>query len=129
MGRHTRTVRRYTKKGRRRSTRMRQRRVLRGGGATPVVIGKIYSNLCGHCQAMAQAWEEMERELPQNKFEIWNIEAGEEATKKAEFKHKYGVDLVSNGYPTIFNIVNGKQVDYNGERDRDSLIKWANSTM
>jgi thiol-disulfide isomerase/thioredoxin len=104
----------------------------RGGGNTQkIIIGKIYSNGCGHCQAMQEAWEQMKSQL-KNKYgdsiDIWDIEANEEAAKKAEFKMKYkelNVDLVSSGYPTIFKIVNGHQVDYNGNRDLKSLLTWA----
>lgn len=98
---------------------------MRKGGAKVVVIGKIYSNGCGHCQAMAQAWDKMKGKLDSNKFDVWDIEASEEPVKRIEFKQKHNIDLVSNGYPTIFKIIDGKQIDYNGERDVDSLLTWA----
>ena len=58
-------------------------------------------------------------------YEIWDIESAEEDAKKSEFLQKHGIMLTSSGYPTIFMIVQGKQVDYNGDRDAASLEQWA----
>jgi hypothetical protein len=77
---------------------------------------------------MAQAWEDMKLELEQGKFEIVDIESQEEAAKIAEFKEKYGIELTSKGYPTIFKIVDGKQINYDGDRDLNSLLLWANGS-
>jgi hypothetical protein len=89
-----------------------------------VVIGKIYSDQCIHCQNMAGAWEEMKRDLPDN-YTVWDIESKDEESKKKDFQQQHGVQLQSSGYPTIFMIVQGKQMDYNGDRDKDHLLQWA----
>lgn len=126
-------------KGRRKTSRRKTSQRKRGqkGGKTrktsklspsqqsKIVLGKIYANGCGHCQNMANDWEIMKTQLPASKFDIWEIEAAEEEAKKKEFQQKNGVDLQSSGYPTIFMVVQGKQIDYNGERDSDSLVRWA----
>lgn len=96
-----------------------------------VILGKIYSNGCGHCTAMANDWNMMKNKLETSKtvqYEIWDIESAEEDAKKSEFLQKHGVMLTSSGYPTIFMIVQGKQVDYNGERDAANLEQWAKSS-
>ena len=108
------------------------RRTKKSGGKVAnkptVILGKIYSNHCGHCIAMAEDWEKMKQQLESSKtvqYEIWEIESAEEDTKKSAFLQQHGVALVSSGYPTIFMIVQGKQVDYNGKRDAASLEQWA----
>ena len=93
-----------------------------------VILGKIYSIGCGHCSAMADDWIMMKNKLELYKtvqYEIWDIESAEEDAKKSEFLQKHGIMLTSSGYPTIFMIVQGKQVDYNGDRDAASLEQWA----
>ena len=94
----------------------------------PVVLGKIYSEQCIHCQNMSDAWEEMKKDLPVN-YTVWDIESKDEESKKKDFQQKHGVQLQSAGYPTIFMIVQGKQVDYNGSRDKDNLLQWATHTQ
>uniref|UniRef100_A0A6C0ICE0 Thioredoxin domain-containing protein n=1 Tax=viral metagenome TaxID=1070528 RepID=A0A6C0ICE0_9ZZZZ len=89
-----------------------------------VVLGKIYSDQCIHCQNMSGAWEDMKKDLPDN-YTVWDIESNDEEYKKKDFQQKHGVQLQSAGYPTIFMIVQGKQVDYNGSRDKDNLLQWA----
>ena len=89
-----------------------------------VVLGKIYSDQCIHCQNMAGAWEEMKQNLPDN-YTVWDIESKDEENKKKEFQNQHGVQLRSSGYPTIFMIVNGKQLDYNGDRGKEHLLQWA----
>jgi len=93
-----------------------------------VVLGKIYSDQCIHCQNMADAWEEMKQNLPDS-YTVWDIESKDEETKKKDFQNQHGVQLQSAGYPTIFMIVQGKQVDYNGDRDKDKLLQWARQTQ
>jgi thiol-disulfide isomerase/thioredoxin len=125
------------KKTLRRKRTKKPRRTLRrtpkkSGGAVAkkpiVILGKIYSTHCGHCIAMAKDWETMKQQLMTSKtanYEIWEIESKEEDAKKSAFLQQHGVALASSGYPTIFMIVQGKQVDYNGKRDAASLEQWA----
>lgn len=123
---------------RRNKTKNQPRRTLRSSfrpisNIKPIVIlGKIYSIGCGHCSAMANDWNMMKNKLETSKtvqYEIWDIESAEEDAKKSEFLQKHGIALSSSGYPTIFMIVQGKQVDYNGDRDAASLEQWAKSTV
>jgi Thioredoxin len=121
-----------------RAATRRARRYRRGGAraaeaaeaapapaGTKTVLGKIYSEGCGHCQNMAAAWNTMKDRLPKSEYEVWEIEAADEAAEVDRFATQHGVRLTSSGYPTIFMVVDGKQVDYNGERDVDSLVAWA----
>lgn len=117
---------------RRKRTKKPRRTLRRTGGKVAnkptVILGKIYSNHCGHCIAMANDWNMMKNNLESSKtvqYEIWEIESAEENAKKSAFLQQHGVALASSGYPTIFRIVQGKQVDYNGDRDAASLEQWA----
>lgn len=124
------TLRRKRTKNQRRRTLRRASRPIVQNKPT-VILGKIYSNGCGHCTAMANDWNMMKNNLESSKtvqYEIWDIESAEEDAKKSEFLQKHGVMLTSSGYPTIFMIVQGKQVDYNGERDAANLEQWAKSS-
>jgi len=120
-------LRRSMRKTRRSHTKLVAKRLLGTEAPLPpsnVVLGKIYSDQCIHCQNMAGAWEEMKNKLPNN-YTVWDIESNDEEYKKKDFQQKNGVQLQSAGYPTIFMIVQGKQVDYNGNRDKDNLLQWA----
>lgn len=113
---------------RRNKPRRSLRRSFRPIANPTIILGKIYSNGCGHCKAMADDWTMMKDKLATSKtvqYEIWDIESAEEDAKKSEFLQKHGIMLTSSGYPTIFMIVQGKQVDYNGDRDAASLEQWA----
>lgn len=85
------------------------------------IIGKIYANWCGHCNALKPHWEKMKSDLKNNPIEIVEIEDSEVARLTA-FKKKHGIQI--NGYPTIFKIL-GKVEYYNGPRDAKSIKQWA----
>jgi Thioredoxin len=120
------TIRRKRTKKSRHTLRRRISRPI--ANKPTIILGKIYSNHCGHCIAMANDWATMKKKLESSKtvnYEIWEIESTEEDAKKSAFLQQHGVALASSGYPTIFMIVQGKQIDYNGERDAASLEQWA----
>ena len=118
-----------------RAATRRARRYRRGGAGateaapapagTKTVLGKIYAEGCGHCKNMEAAWNTMKGRLPKSEYEVWEIEDTDEAAEVDRFATQHGVRLTSSGYPTIFMLVDGQQVDYNGERDVDSLVAWA----
>jgi len=85
------------------------------------IIGKIYANWCGHCNALKPHWEQMKSDLKNHEIEIVEIEASEIA-RLAAFKKKHGIQI--DGYPTIFKIL-GKVEYYKGPRDAESIKQWA----
>jgi len=97
-----------------------------------VVFGKLYSDNCGHCIAMVEAWDEVNRGI---NIACENIEAGVIDAKLAELNQKYGTNVaVQGGYPTIFKIVqdsSGKNHVhyYNGDRSADAMKAWITQTI
>ena len=104
-----------------------------------VAFGKLYSNHCGHCIAMVEAWDAVNQDInPMAPHSIniacENIEAGVIDAKLAELNQTYGTDVaVQGGYPTIFKIVQDntgkKHVHYyNGSRSADAMKAWITTT-
>lgn len=85
------------------------------------IIGKIYANWCGHCNALKPHWNKMKSDLKNYPIEIVEIEDSEVARLDA-FKKKHGIQV--DGYPTIFKIL-GKVEYYKGNRDAKSIKRWA----
>ena len=98
---------------------------------TRIVVGKIYAEWCGHCQMMEHDWDNLKRDLGENKkieF-VDDIEQKNETDDVNNVNEKYlkksRVKLsLQEGYPTIFKIKNGKLSYFNGERKYDAMKKW-----
>lgn len=91
-----------------------------------VVYGKIYANWCGHCRAMENDWNILEKKmLP---LQCVNIESEEKDHKIAEFNQQYRTNLaLQNGFPTIFKLkkVGGTMEYYQGgDRTEYALSAW-----
>lgn len=93
---------------------------------TPIVIGKIYANWCGACNALKPEWEKMRKilSLKRRPLEWVEIEESEVKEKLSELKKKYGVDVSYTGYPTIFTIKDGQVKYYNGDRSAHKMADW-----
>lgn len=87
---------------------------------TPIV-GMMYAKWCPHCKVLEPAWKEMEKQV-KDKIEVRSFEESDNQQELKEFQ--YPVKLQS-GYPTLFRIENGNIEYYSGDRDAESLIKWA----
>jgi thiol-disulfide isomerase/thioredoxin len=104
---------------------------------SPIVIGKIYSNGCGHCIQLAPIWNTMEKQLIKNRkynFIFKNIEQANEELETTEVNNTYLQNAqnkleLQGGYPTIFKIVNGEVSYYNSERTVAALMNWAMGKM
>ena len=98
---------------------------------TNVIVGKIYADWCGYCQMMQDDWDNLKRDLGENKkieF-VDDIEQKNEADSVNDVNEKYlkksPLKLsLQGGYPTIFKIKNGKLSYFNGERRYDAMKKW-----
>jgi thiol-disulfide isomerase/thioredoxin len=98
---------------------------------TNVIVGKIYADWCGYCQMMQDDWDNLKRDLGENKkieF-VDDIEQKNEADSVNAVNEKYlkksPLKLsLQGGYPTIFKIKNGKLSYFNGERTYDAMKKW-----
>ena len=94
----------------------------------PIVYGRIHADWCGHCVSMAPDWNNLMGLMNQRHYYVKNndIEEQEKNTKIPQFKEMYGVELVANGYPTIFKLYKkGGPIEYyEGPRTKDAIYKW-----
>jgi thiol-disulfide isomerase/thioredoxin len=95
----------------------------------PLAVGKIFSNNCGHCIAMAQDWTKLENQNSALITKDTNIEASEMDTKLPALKAKYNIDFEFEGYPTIYKIIKSKNgvntvVLYEGSRTTQAMQNW-----
>jgi thiol-disulfide isomerase/thioredoxin len=92
---------------------------------TRTIIGKIYANWCGHCQALKPEWNKMKSLIKKDaNIEIVEIEENEHE-KLNKLKQRFP-HLQINGYPTIFKILPNKQIEYyTGNRLSFDMTKWA----
>jgi thiol-disulfide isomerase/thioredoxin len=107
-------------------------------------IGKIYADWCGHCQTLQPEWDRMKNDMKlamgrslQN-IHIEFVEMGDTPKNKAKgltvegmitkYNGKHlpnSVEKVkSDGYPTLFKVLNGKLEYYAGNRDANSMYTW-----
>ena len=101
--------------------------------AKPTIIGLIYANWCGHCQALKPEWDMFKRNLKMDKklankcgiFEVEDGDAMKDTKIKKISKKVKGGELQVNGFPTLFKISGGNIEYYNGERNATSLLDWA----
>ena len=93
-----------------------------------MIIGKIYSVGCIHCQNMQLSWNELKNKLKKHNVTIIEIEASNNQDEQINrINQTYVTDinkLTCNGYPTIFKIVNGKVSYYESERSTDKMYTW-----
>jgi thiol-disulfide isomerase/thioredoxin len=78
----------------------------------PVIVGKFYSNGCGHCISMQKEWHVFEKYLKKKMphVKIKNVEQSEIEEGKQDVNnllHPHAKVQV-NGFPTIFKFKNGK---------------------
>jgi len=94
---------------------------------SPIIIGKVYADWCGHCQELKPKWAQLKKILPKGRVQTIEIEEAE-TDKRAQFEktHKKTIDV--NGYPTIFKIVNNKIEYYSGPREAEDMKRWVLST-
>lgn len=82
------------------------------------VLVKFYAPWCGHCKALAPAWEEVAAELK----EVAGLKI---AKFDATMNEADGVEI--QGYPTLKFYKKGKKsapVAYEGGRTKDEIIEW-----
>merc|ERR1739838_1018391 len=81
---------------------------------------KFYAPWCGHCKAMAPAYDEA-ADLLEGKVALGKIDVTEEANKPASTE--YGVQ----GFPTLKFFLKGKAMDYTGGREAKEIVTWVTS--
>jgi len=92
-----------------------------------VVVGLVYANWCGHCQALKPEWARMKKIVPIHRVSFVEINEQKKDAHIENLNRVHNVALPSpDGYPTIFRFGPDKQIEYyNGERMAHPLAKWA----
>lgn len=92
-----------------------------------IVMGKVYADWCGHCQALKPEWARMKKIVPMHRVVFIEINDRNKDAGIENMNRVHGVNLpMPNGYPTIFRFGQDKQIQYyNGERTARPLAQWA----
>lgn len=84
-----------------------------------LVFVKHFAPWCGHCKALAPAWEKLAEEMPSKHPEV--IVAEVDCTVDRTTCNENGVQ----GFPTILLFRGGKMLDeYNGNRKQEDMMQW-----
>lgn len=86
------------------------------GGTTGTWFVKFYAPWCGHCKAMAPAWEELAAKL-KGKINVAKLDARSNTITAKRFRIQ--------GFPTLFLLHQGKMYEYRGERSVDKMKAFA----
>ena len=81
---------------------------------------KFFQHWCGHCKSMKPAWDQLAEEA-HSSVVIADVDCGEQDQLCQEN------DVA--GYPTIKVFKDGKVEDYQGGRDFDSLMEYADENL
>lgn len=85
-------------------------------GKEKLVFVKFFAPWCGHCQAMAEDFKKVAAEL-KGKAVLGDVDA----TVEEDLAKKYNID----GFPTLKLFADGEEVvDYNGGRDKESMMRF-----
>jgi hypothetical protein len=125
---------RYTKKIKNRNNKTRKnhfngRNKVQKKNINDLIIGLIYADWCGHCQALKPRWEEMKNIIQVHKGNYRIVEIEDSDVDKDNKINQINNNiqdekLAANGYPTIFKKQNNKIFYYGGERDPKTMADW-----
>lgn len=92
-----------------------------------IVMGKVYADWCGHCQALKPEWARMKKIVPMHRVVFVEINDRNKDAGIDNLNRIHGVNLPApEGYPTIFRFGPDKQIAYyDGERKAAALAQWA----
>ena len=111
--------------------RFHHRKTLKNNKKNKIIIGLIYANWCGHCQALKPEWKKMKNRIKSSKIRNKShfVEIEDSNPQKDEKinkinTHLKGEKLAINGYPTIFKIKGGNLEYYKGGRSSNEMEQW-----
>jgi thiol-disulfide isomerase/thioredoxin len=100
----------------------------------PVIIGLVYADWCGHCNALKPEWEAFKTAVKKDRklsnkcsvFEVEDSDSMKSAKLASMNKRIKGGEIQVNGFPTLFKI-SGGEVQYfqGGLRNAATLLEWA----
>ena len=113
--------------------RIRHKKTFKKYKKPKIIIGLVYANWCGHCQALKPEWKKMKNNLKSSKIknnhQFVEIEDSDiqknHKMNQINTRLKKGEKINVQGYPTIFKIKGGNLEYYKGERTSDEMGKWA----
>lgn len=112
--------------------RILSKKTLKNHKKPKIIIGLVYANWCGHCQALKPEWKKMKNKIKSSKIknksyfvEIEDSNLEKDAKINKINTHLKGEKLAINGYPTIFKIKGGKLEYYKGGRSSNEMELWA----
>jgi len=116
-------MRHYTGKVRNHINKTKKNNGQKNGHST-IIVGLIYANWCGHCQALKPEWQKMKSNMNKGNYQFHEIEDSDKLKdykiNKINKKIRNG-KLSANGYPTIFKVKGGNIEYYGGERTSDQM--------
>lgn len=87
------------------------------------VFVEYYSPNCGHCVRFAPEYEKLAAKVKEEGLD-YVIAAVDLVTDK-----EIGDWVEVQGYPTLRFFINGKSIDYNGERNAEAVLNFINSAV
>jgi len=113
--------------------RSSRKKTLKNYKKPKMIIGLVYANWCGHCQALKPEWKKMKNNLKSSKIknnhQFVEIEDSDiqknHKMNQINTRLKKGEKLNVQGYPTIFKIKSGNLEYYKGGRTSDEMGNWA----
>ena len=80
------------------------------------ILVKFYAPWCGHCKKMAPEFSAAAAVLKEDGIILAKLDATVHSTTAGKF--------AIQGYPTLKVFLKGKQIEYNGGRNKNDIITW-----
>ena len=94
-----------------------QQKVMKGGASKNNQLVLFKAEWCGHCKNFKSTWDKLQSEL-KNEVEFVTYDADQHK----EIMTKYNIQ----GFPTLILNAGNKAIEYNGDRDINSLKEFIN---
>jgi protein disulfide-isomerase A1 len=82
------------------------------------LLVEFYAPWCGHCKALAPEYVKAAAKLAERDPPLYLAKV--DATEEKQLGERFGVQ----GFPTLKWFVNGKDQEYTGGREEDTIVSW-----